>query len=245
MKPKSNTGGPVTGIRIYLTPAEQLELRQDIASGMTVRAAADKYNKSVSWVNRHKFDSIEKTPEVLPRVAPPTRDQEDNYIWNDRSEQMILRNVAAGIMPLNVPLHKNDPSALDVRYHQQESQSFAVRYEKALCNTADAMIMQCLSLLKEEPERVNFKTGSHIDPGWVSWAKTRIDTMLRVATYINPRRYGSKIDVASITSGSVEDASQIDPTLYSNDELKTLIALLQRNEAPVESETTDAGSDAE
>ena len=188
------------------------------AEGPPCAAAAGRAAKKVARVPNTVSDALNTDP-CMP------------FAWTADVENRVLNNVAVGLLPAEHTTDRYLPSATQVRFHQLQCPGFAARYERALCSTADALVIESIALLKSEPDRVLTRDGDRIDPSWVSWAKIKIDTMLRVASYINPKRYGAKIDIEQISQGAIEDSSAIDPKLYTDEELQTLIALLQRKGA--------------
>lgn len=221
-----------------LTQPELYAMQEDIAQGMTEREAASKYGCSAPYVHRHKSDKFRQFPIKITDVVEESliteaslSDPCNTFNWTTIIEDKVLNNIAVGILPSEMINEKFLPNATQVRYHCLQSPGFAARYERALSSTADALVIESISILKSEPERMLTKEGDKIDPSWVAWTRIKIDTMLRVASYINPKRYGAKIDIEQISQGAIDDETAIDPKLYTDAELQTLISLLERKSA--------------
>ncbi len=59
----------------------------------------------------------------------------------------------------------------------------------------DALAVQCLAIIDEQPERVPGSGAK--DAAHVAWQKARVETRLRLLACWDPRRYGNKVDLTS------------------------------------------------
>lgn len=74
-----------------------------------------------------------------------------------------------------------------------------------------------------EPERVETKFGSQVDPGWVAWQKLRVETRKWMLAKLAPKRWGDKVqqEVSGPDGGAIV-TRQEGPNL---NELRTLLRL--------------------
>ena len=67
-------------------------------------------------------------------------------------------------------------------------EALAVAYQRARDVGADALAEQALSLIDEEPARIE----GRVDPGHVQWKRAQVETRLKLLACWNPKKYGTK-----------------------------------------------------
>ena len=219
---------------------------------------AAKYGVSRFWIRRHRYDQTQseidavlaskaraeqvvaaaaekEAAKVAPNyvsiinVEPTTPVSTSEFVWTVEAENKVLRRLNAGIMPQERPDDADEPSMLAVMCRVQEDRVFASKYNRSLRSCADSLVLKSLELVSQAPERIVSKSGRMcIDPAYCTYVKMRVDTQLKIASFINPERYGSKTNVSIVNSDVIQEESQIDTSLYTDEELTVLVGLLQR-----------------
>lgn len=209
-----------------IEPVIMEEMMAALKAGQSMNSVCERYNVSRNWLRNHRTDTLEK-PALADVMGRALSKAEIGFHWTKSAENLVLTRVSVGTLPDIHSCNRMEPNATQVRMHCDEDPVFAARYERALTSTADTLVTSAVQIIQQEPERIGGAEG-RIDPSFVTWNRLKVETMLKVATYINPRRYGARLDITTISANKVDQNGEIDPTLYTDEELQTLARLLAR-----------------
>ena len=113
----------------------------------------------------------------------------------DKIIDTICERLATGEPLLRILKEKGMPALDTVMKWRQNDKEIDIKVGRARDLGYDALAVQCLEIMDEEPERVP-TTGAK-DSAHVQWQKARVETRLKLLACWDPRKYGNKVDVTS------------------------------------------------
>jgi hypothetical protein len=109
--------------------------------------------------------------------------------------EIICKRMSMGEPLLRILKDEGMPSLESVTKWREQDKDIATKVARARDEGYDALAVQCLEIMDEEPERVP-TTGAK-DSAHVQWQKARVETRLKLLACWDPRKYGNKVDVTS------------------------------------------------
>lgn len=87
------------------------------------------------------------------------------------------------------------PDVNTITLWREQDKDIDGRVGRARDQGHEALAVQCLAIIDQEPERVPGSGAK--DAAHVAWQKARVETRLRLLACWDPRRYGNKVDLTS------------------------------------------------
>lgn len=119
------------------------------------------------------------------------------------------------------------PIAGTVRDWCDKDERLAIAYARARDEGFDAIALDALRIVDEEPERYATELGARIDPGSVQWAKNRSEQRLKLLAKWDPKRYGDKITQEHTGANGGPIQSEVSWTANAPDDLLKQVAKLK------------------
>lgn len=119
------------------------------------------------------------------------------------------------------------PIAGTVRDWCDKDERLAIAYARARDEGFDAIAMDALKIVDEEPERYDTEMGKRIDPGSVQWAKNRAEQRLKLLAKWDPKRYGDRVTTEHTGANGGPIQSEVNWTANASSELLKEVAKLK------------------
>lgn len=117
----------------------------------------------------------------------------------------IVRRLSEGEPLANICRTPGFPAVRTVSDWRKAHPEFDKAFLEARDAGFDVIAADSLSIVDQEPERVQTEHGTKVDQGYVAWQKNRAEQRLKLLAKWDPRRYGDKMALEH--SGSIQTLS--------------------------------------
>lgn len=136
-------------------------------------------------------------PEVQAKVGRPT-DYSENLV--DRICELIATTPRG--LDFIIATNPDLPCSRSVYRWLDEHLAFSQKYKRAREQQADLLFDECLEIADDSSHdtKIVGREGQEIevaDTEWIGRSKLRVDTRLKMAARLSPRKYSEKLDITS------------------------------------------------
>jgi hypothetical protein len=154
--------------------------------------------------------------------------------FNDRIKEEMLERLANGQNLKDICRLKHMPSPVTVYAELEKDRIFSNLFTRARLSMADTLFDECLSICDDDSnDLVKLDDGSTIvNHAKIQRDKLRVDTRLRIAGKLNPKRYSDKLldSAANVTvNNNSVTINARDMSATDRDKLRTILLAAKEN----------------